>query len=108
MLCPRLAARTRSGFSSFNLAKFRSASQFQILSDANRRFISSSVRWFDSGYNAQTIGRVRILQAAKMKRVYSLIALNMTGHSNVSHPFPIDHPATENPLPFALILVIGI
>ncbi len=41
---PRWAAWTSSGFCSFKMAKFFSASQTQMLSEANSRFISSRVR----------------------------------------------------------------
>lgn len=44
-----LAAWTSSGFSSLRIAKFFSASQFQMLSAAKTKFISSSVRWFVCG-----------------------------------------------------------
>ncbi len=65
-MLPPLAARTNPGFSAFNTAKFLSASQFQILSAAKTRFISSSVRWLVSGYRAQTTRMERALTPPKM------------------------------------------
>ena len=48
-LFPRCAACTSSGFCSLRILKLRSASQFQMESDAKTRFISSRVRWLVSG-----------------------------------------------------------